>query len=301
MKVILLGKTGMLGSYFLRYLSGREDFEMYAFARKDLDLLDFSEVKSVFNRISPDFVINCAAYTAVDNAEDDRDLAFMVNAQAPGILADASIKSNATLIHFGTDYIFNGKNSDGYDENMTDFDPINVYGQSKLEGEKNIQNFSDQYYIARTAWLYGQNGKNFISTMLRLANERDDLRVVNDQIGSPTYVHDLTEAVVLNFLRPHFKDIDRHHDYYYSDKSHEQLSVPDFGVYHLVNSGKASWYEFAEEIFKLTNKNVNVTPVSSVEFETRARRPKNSLLNNNKVPKLRHWKDALASYLGLHY
>ncbi len=201
MKILLLGKNGMLGSQFLKILSGSSDFEMYAFSKDDLDITNKSDLDNILNKISPDFLINCAAYTAVDECETNKDLAFNINADAVKKMAEICDKKNICLIHFSTDYVFDGSKEQGYKENDIP-SPINIYGESKLKGEKFITKNMSKYYIIRTSWLFGENGKNFVDTMIKLAKERPELNIVDDQIGSPTYTKDLAEAVSKYFLNP---------------------------------------------------------------------------------------------------
>jgi len=220
----------MLGSFFLKSLAGREDFEMYAFGKDDFDITDFKAVKDHLNRISPDYVINCCAYTAVDDCEGNKELAFNVNAHALGHISKICNELDSILLHFSTDYVFAGDKKDGYKESDPP-NPCNVYGESKLQGEINIIKNTDKYYIIRTSWLYGPNGKNFVNTMINLAKTKKELNVVSDQFGSPTYTSDLCESVYSNFMIPFFANIKRMHEYHFSKKvNHKKL---DFGIYHL--------------------------------------------------------------------
>lgn len=295
MKVVLLGKNGMLGSCFLRCLAGDQDFEMYAFGRKELDLTNSEALGAVFSRISPDFVINCAAYTDVDGAEGHRDEAFEINAVVAGHIAAACSKEKAVLVHFSTDYVFDGKDANGYLENAKS-NPINVYGESKLEGERLIAANTKEYYIVRTSWLYGENGKNFVDTMLKLGSEKASLDVVTDQIGSPTYAYDLCQGVVEQFLRPFLSDLPEQHQASFS--KHLQFDDKlEFGVYHLTNSGSCSWNVFAKKIFELSGMQVAVQDVDSSAFPRPAARPKCSILLNSRCKALRHWDLGLKAYL----
>ena len=199
MKLILLGKSGMLGSAFLKKLAGEEGLEVFAFDKDILDITDKAALKEIFDRISPDFVINCAAYTAVDDCESNKELAYAINADAPLEIARLCNACGAKLIHFSTDYVFDGEKPEGYREDDSPA-PINVYGASKLKGEQNIAEAHDKFFIVRTSWLFGENGKNFVDTMLRLADEKDELNIIGDQVGCPTYTFDLSQAVIDNFL-----------------------------------------------------------------------------------------------------
>lgn len=296
MKVVLLGKKGMLGSHFLKVLSGSKDFELFTFGRKELDITDYSSLQSTFSRISPDFVLNCTGYTAVDDCEADRDTCFEVNAKAPGEIAKACKAENAILVHFSTDYVFNGENSEGYKENDST-DPINVYGESKLAGEIAIAENMTDYYIVRTSWLFGDNGANFVKTMLGI--DKSEISVVNDQTGSPTYTKDLCEAVLDCLLSPFLTDIPEHHKRSMESSSMCSEEIP-FGIYHITNSGSTSWYEFSKEIFKLSGSKTKVSPVSSSEYKRPAKRPKYSILASTKFDfHRRPWQEALKVYLSL--
>ncbi len=274
LKILLLGKSGMLGSCFFDLFKDDREFELFAYDRSELDVTNKALLRDVFTKSKPDILINCVAYTNVDLAESARDLAFKINAEAVGEMARLCKESGAILIHFSTDYVFSGEKSEGYKE---DDEPkaINVYGESKLEGEKLIMANMEKYFIVRTSWLFGKNGKNFVDTMMKLGEQAikdgTELKVVDDQIGSPTFTNDLCEAVVKNQL--------------------------PFGIYHLTNSGTCSWYEFAKEIFRIKNMNVHIKPVDSAQFPRPAKRPKCSILINNKVRSMRSWKEALRIYL----
>lgn len=275
MKILLLAKSGMLGSCFRQSDALPE---IFAFDKDELDITDSSSIERALAEISPHFVINCAGYTAVDNAETDKENAFKINGGACGKLASACKNSGAILIHFSTDYVFDGECKGGYAENDKP-NPINVYGASKLEGENLIRKNCDKYYIIRTSWLFGEKGKNFVSTMLELGKTKKSLNVVGDQIGSPTYTSDLCEAVIKNFLSVGEGD-----------------RLP-FGIYHLTNSGYLSWYDFAKKIFEFSGMDVEVNKVSSEEFVRPAKRPKCSILKNTKIANLRSWEDALKDFL----
>lgn len=287
----------MLGSCFLKRLSGSEDFEMYVFDEKDLDITDHEALVAIFERISPDFVINCAAYTDVDGCEENRDMAFKVNGEAVGELAKVCKQENAILVHFSTDYVFDGAEASGYEED-DEPSPINVYGESKLAGEKAVaQNMSD-YYLVRTSWLFGENGTNFVDSMVELGRSEHKVDVVNDQIGSPTYTNDLCDAVIKHFLYPYTAALPEHHKRLFDEKKEKPSKKLPFGTYHLTNSGKCSWAEFAKEIFEVKGLGVEVNEVSSEDFARPAKRPAYSILLNTKIEgKLRSWKEAVKAYL----
>ena len=296
MKILLLGKNGMLGSQFKKQFDGfGENFEITALDRDELDVTDEDALSQVFVELSPDIVINCTGYTAVDEAESHREEAFNLNANAPRKIAQLCDKNGAVLIHFSTDYVFDGQKdveTGGYDEESTP-NPLSVYGESKLKGEEFIQSEMTRYFIIRTSWLYGPrpstssgghiSGGNFVDTMLRLGKEvlsgdRDRVRVVGDQFGSPTYTVDLVRAVIHGFFIG------------WPDK------IPAFGIYHLTGDGVCSWHEFAVQIFELAGLKVAVEKISTSEYKTEARRPKNSMLTNTKLPKMSRWEKALEAY-----
>ena len=278
MKILLLGKSGILGSYFDFSL---KDFSVSVFSpsSEELNICDYSSVRKYLLDLKPDFVINCTGYTAVDDAETNKEDASKLNAEAVGELASSCKESDSILIHFSTDYVFDGENPDGYTEDSPVV-PINVYGESKLEGEKLVANNMDKYFIVRTSWLFGRPEKDFVGTMLRLAKDRDELSVVTDQIGSPTFAGDLADAVIKNFVNVDAK--------------------PSFGVYHLTNSGVCSWYDFAEKIFELAQTNIKLNKVGSEAFPRPAKRPKCSVLLNTKLDfRMRPWGKALEEYIPL--
>lgn len=276
MKILITGAYGMLGSDLREVL---KNFELICTGSKDLDITDEEKVIDFINEKQPDLVVNAAAYTAVDDCETHYDDAYAVNAIGPKNLAIACNKIDIPLIHVSTDYVFDGTKRTPLVE--TDkLGPKSAYGKTKLEGEKFIQENTDKYFILRTAWLYGLNGNNFVKTMLSLAENHDEISVVNDQVGSPTYSFDLAIAIT-NLL--------------HSDK---------YGIYHVTNEGECSWYEFSKLIFELSDVDVKVIPVSTEEFPRPAPRPHYSVLSNKKwnssgfVP-MRDYKEALGEYLSL--
>jgi len=220
-------------------------------------------------------IINAAAYTDVDGAEEQQQQAFLINEVGVRNVALAANAIGATVVHYSTDYVFSGDAPEGYNELAPPGPAVNVYGESKLAGEHELSKAQVRHYIIRTAWLYGPKGKNFVDTMLKLADKRLELRVINDQQGSPTYTKDVAHGTL-------------------------ELVTNDYepGVYHLVNGGVATWYEFAQKIFVLADKNVVVTPTTTMEYPLPARRPTWSKLLNTKGPVLRPWEEALADYLG---
>lgn len=277
MKILITGAYGMLGSDLREVLKNQE---LIVTGSKDLDITDEEKVIDFISENSPELVINAAAYTAVDDCETHYDDAYAVNALGPKNLAIACNKQDIPLIHISTDYVFDGTKRTPLIENDK-LGPQSAYGKTKLEGEKFIQENTEKYFILRTAWLYGLHGNNFVKTMLDLAENHDEITVVNDQIGSPTYSFDLAVAIT-NLL--------------FSDK---------YGIYHVTNEGECSWYEFAKLIFELSNVDVKVIPVTTEEFPRPAPRPHYSVLNNKKwnaagfVP-MRDYKEALSEYLSLY-
>lgn len=257
-KTVIFGAYGMLGHDLAAVYPGA------ALRGHELDITDEGAVSACIRDLSPDLVVNAAAYTDVDGCEDNRDLAFAVNGEALAHIALACSDAGAMLVHYSTDYVFDGSKTE-YIESDTPA-PINVYGASKLLGEQNIVKNTDDYRIIRTSWLFGRHGKNFVETMLHLSKQMDQVRVVNDQVGKPTYTVDLAR------------------------KTPEIVSLEP-GIYHVTNDGVCSWYEFARAIIE------NVVPCSSAEFLRKAKRPAYSVLANTKTAPLRHWSDALADYL----
>ena len=277
MKIMITGAYGMLGSDLREVL---KNFELICTGSNDLDITDEGKVIDFISEKSPDLLINAAAYTAVDDCETHFDEAYAVNAVGPKNLAIACKKQDIPLVHISTDYVFDGSKRTPLVESDK-LGPQSAYGKTKLEGEKLIQENTDKYFILRTAWLYGLHGNNFVKTMLDLAETHDEITVVNDQIGSPTYSLDLAVAIT-NLL--------------HSDK---------YGIYHVTNEGECSWYDFAKLIFEMSNIDVKVIPVSTEEFPRSAPRPHYSVLDNKKwnasgfVP-MRDYKEALGAYLSLY-
>ena len=276
MKIFIVGAYGMLGSDLRKVL---KNYELIIPSSKDLDITNQNQVSQFFNENSPNIVINCAAYTAVDNCENNYNEAYEVNAIGPKNLAISCNKLNIPLIHISTDYVFDGnKKSPLIEEDK--IGPKTVYGKTKSEGEKFIQEFTKKYFIIRTSWLFVIHGKNFVQTMLNLSKDHEEIRVVNDQIGSPTYCYDLAISIS------------------------ELLNSNKYGIYHITNKGECSWYEFAKKIFEIAKKDVNVIPVTTAEFPRPAPRPHYSVLSNQKwinsgFTPMRSYELALKEYLSL--
>ncbi len=278
MKILIVGYKGMLGSDLFEMCKNNK-FDVVGLDVENLDITNLNETKEKIKEINPDVVINCAAYTNVDGCEENVDLAYKVNGLGARNLAIATNEINAKLVHISTDYVFDGEGN----EDLKEYDlvnPLSIYGKSKLMGEEMIKSFNNKYFILRTQWLYGKNGNNFVETMLKLSKERDTLMVVDDQIGSPTFTKDLCKAIL------------------------EVIKTENYGIYHVSNSGQSSWYQFAKDIFELSNIDINLKPCTTEQFPRPAHRPKysvmdNSMLRINGFSELRNYKEALKEYLNI--
>ncbi|AOW21152.1 dTDP-4-dehydrorhamnose reductase [Urechidicola croceus] len=252
-----------------------ENVQFIYYDASELDIYQISQVQSVFKKNKIDYCINCAAYTAVDAAESNQELAFNVNTLGAKNLAIACLEYNVVLIHISTDFVFDGGNIKPYTE-LDIPNPLSFYGKTKLEGEQFIQSIFDNYFIIRTSWLYSEFGNNFMKTMLRLGKEKKSLSIVNDQIGTPTYAVDLAKVILKIIVTKNSK----------------------FGTYHYSNNGETSWFGFAEEIFNQCNNNIELKAIKSEDYPTAAIRPKYSVLNKTKIQqaieiKIPFWKDSL--------
>ncbi|MFA7244962.1 MAG: dTDP-4-dehydrorhamnose reductase [Candidatus Magasanikbacteria bacterium] len=282
MKILITGSKGMLGNYLQKVLAS--EHEVLAFDKEDLDITDRIKSFEVIKNLQPDIIINAAAYNAVDKIEEsesDYKIAQKINTEAPKILAEIAKELNIILVQYSTDYIFSGENKNGYDEDSV-AEPISKYGETKLAGEENVRKNCDKYFIIRTSRIFGLPGsgegskKSFVDTMLWLVNEvgKKKLDVVDEEVSAPTYAFDLAVST---------KEI--------------LESKQNFGTYHIINDGACTWYEFASEIFKLSNKKIILNKVMSNAFPRPAKRPAFSVLNNNKFKKLHSWQEALGDYL----
>lgn len=281
MKIMITGARGQLGREWTETLM-QSEHQVFALGSGDLDITDVRAVENILDELHPDLIVNCAAYTAVDDAEEDREKAFLVNETGPAILAEACSRYKVKLVNYSTDYVFEGKESDrkqypeGYPEDHQP-NPQNVYGESKLAGEKAIETGCDDWLIIRVSWLCGRFGNNFVKTMLRLSAEKDQLKVVNDQTGSPSYCRDVVE------------------------KTMALAESDQKGYFHISSKGMVSWYEFSEEIFRQINSKIPVEPVSSSEFKMKAKRPAMSYLNTDKIEALNlepvRWEEGLRQLL----
>lgn len=275
MKILVTGANGQLGQDVVSIFGGHH--EVLGLGRDKLDITNLEQCVQLISAFQPDAIIHCAAYTAVDQAETDEDNAYLVNAVGTRNLVVAAEKVGSKFCYISTDYVFDGQAAKPYQE-YDNTNPTGVYGKSKRAGEVLVQSLSSRYFIVRTSWVYGLHGQNFVKTMLKLAQDRDHLKVVSDQIGSPTFTEDLA-----NFLL--------------------QLVITEkYGIYHASNSGICSWYEFAKAIFEEKGLNITVDPCTTEEFPRPAPRPKYSVMDHqsirtNEFQDLRPWHDALKDFL----
>jgi len=270
MVVLVTGSSGQLGQS-LQFIAKNYPEITFVFCDSlQLDITDQSSVTSIFKENNPDYCINTAAYTAVDKAESAPEKAHLINAIGPKNLAEACKDFGTTLIHVSTDFVFDGNASKPYTEEDVP-NPTGVYGQTKLDGERMIQELTKNYFIIRTSWVYSQFGNNFMKTMLRLGSERDQISVVNDQIGTPTNAVDLAEALLKIIV------IKTHPD------SYRGPAANAYGIYNFSNEGQCSWYDFAKKIFEISNTTIDLQAIPSSAYPTPAKRPKYSVLNKNKI------------------
>jgi dTDP-4-dehydrorhamnose reductase len=281
MKIAIIGSSGQLGTDLCKTLDNEEVIPL---THTDIEITDSASVRTTFTKHKPDIIINTAAYVRVDDCEDNRDKAFNVNALGARNVAVAAQELGAKLVHMSTDYVFGGRK--GQNIPYIEFDtqhPINVYGQSKLAGEDFIRHLNTRYFIVRGSGLFGVAGSsgkggNFVETMLRLGKERDEIRVVNDQVFSPTYTKDLASKIA------------------------QLIKTDYYGIFHITNSGSCSWYEFTREIIKLAGLSATVIPIASDQYPQKARRPNYSVLDNYhlkllSMAELRSWQEALREYI----
>lgn len=273
--ILVTGANGQLGKELKQIAPSFSQYEFVFLSREDLPIHHFEMVRHYFKTYEPQYLINCAAYTAVDRAEQEKDLAFQVNGEAVGVLAAVCKENNCRFIHISTDYVFDGTASTPYKEIFPPH-PVNTYGASKLEGEKQALQFNPDSIIIRTSWVYSEFGKNFVRTMAKLMQEREEINVVNDQFGSPTYAADLAETI-LQII------------------SYDKWQP---GIYNYSNSGVISWYDFALAIKALTGSNCKVNPIPTSEYPTPAKRPAYSVLDTSKIQetfgiKLKGWRESL--------
>lgn len=279
MKVLVTGVNGQLGFDVVNELNKR-GHESVGVDISEMDITDKSCVVKVMEEVAPDAVVHCAAWTAVDAAEDNEEKVRAVNAYGTAYIAEECKKLGAKMVYISTDYVFDGQGEEPWDADCKDYEPLNVYGKTKLEGELAVANTLDKFFIVRIAWAFGNNGKNFIKTMLSVGKTHDTVRVVNDQIGTPTYTFDLARLLV------------------------DMVESEKYGYYHATNEGGyISWYDFTKEIYRQAGYTTKVIPVSTAEYGlSKAKRPFNSRLDKSKLTEngfkpLPDWKDALARYL----
>ena len=276
MRVLVTGADGQLGYDVVNKLK-KLDIDHIGVEKKDFDLTNKKETIDFIFGYEPDVIVHCAAYTDVDQAELERELCYKVNVEGTKYVAEVAKKSNAKILYISTDYVFDGQGKEPFE--VTDKpNPINYYGETKYQGEQEVQNLLDKYFIVRTSWVFGEHGNNFVKTMLKLGKERDELSVVADQYGSPTYTGDLADLIV------------------------EMIKTVKYGIYHATNEGFCSWYNFAESIFEKSGIDMKVNPISSDDYPTKAKRPLNSRLskeNSDKsgIDRMPHWEDAITRFI----
>lgn len=276
MKVFVTGVKGQLGHDVMDELAKRK-IDAIGVDIEEMNIVDEEQVRQVITDAKPDAVIHCAAYTAVDAAEDQEELCRNVNANGTENIAKVCKALDIKMMYISTDYVFNGQGTRPWEPDDKR-EPLNVYGQTKYEGELAVEEYIRKFFIVRIAWVFGVNGKNFIKTMLNLGKTHDHLTVVDDQTGSPTYTYDLARLLV------------------------DMIQTEKYGRYHATNEGLCTWYEFACEIFRQAGMDVDVAPVSSDEYPSKAKRPENSRMDKSKLVEngfqpLPSWKDALERYL----
>ena len=275
-KILVTGANGQLGMELQQLSSSYPHFEFIFTTREELPLDDFDDINTFIANHQPHYFINCAAYTAVDKAESEKALAYKINAEAPAIIATACRKNAVRFIHISTDYVFNGMGKTPYKEDDAT-DPVNLYGDSKLEGEKKVMLVNPESIIIRTAWVYSEFGKNFVKTMLRLMADKEQINVVSDQAGTPTYAADLAEAILYIISSQQWKA----------------------GIYHFSNEGNITWYDFAVAIKELSGSSCKVLPITTSQYPTPAKRPFYSVLDKTKIQQtfgisVKDWKTSLA-------
>ena len=261
MKILVTGANGQLGLTLQDVLSKHD---LILTDREELDITNSDAVNKFVSKIKPDLIINAAGYTAVDQAETEKEIANKINVTGPKNLASAAKTIRAIFVHISTDFIFDGKKKTPYTENDQP-KPLSIYGQTKYDGEKAVEQISGKYYIFRTAWLYSPYGKNFVKTIIKLGLEKDEFKVVADQIGCPTYTYDLAFAIK-NFI--------------------EKKPIPPFGLYHFAGDGSCSWFEFATQIVKLSSGKAKIFKTTAHEYGLPAARPAYSVLNCSKIKSL---------------
>lgn len=279
MVVLVTGANGQLGQSLQFIAPNYPEVEFVFCSSAELDITNSNDCEVIFSRVKPSYCINAAAYTAVDKSESESEKARLINVDGAKNVAEVCKKHKTILLHISTDFVFDGTKTTPYTEEDIP-NPMGVYGQTKLDGEKAIQSVFENYFIIRTSWVYSQFGNNFMKTMLRLASERDMLSVVNDQIGTPTNAVDLAEVLVSIIT------------------SNIQHPASNFGIYNFSNEGQCSWFDFAQKIFEFNNITINLQPIPTTEFPTPAKRPAYSVLDKTKLKntftiEILTWEDSL--------
>lgn len=277
--ILVTGVNGQLGKA-IRKISKDFDYNFFFTDTESLDITDKNKLKKTVEEKKINIIINCAAYTAVDKAEEEQEKAYRVNAEAVENIANICKKKDILLIHISTDYVFDGKNYLPYQEDDA-VNPINIYGKSKLQGEQVIQKIKPKSIIIRTSWVYSEDGHNFVKSMLKLAKTQNNLKVIYDQIGSPTYAGDLARVILYMIQFPIKNKVE---------------------IYHYSNEGVCSWYDLAKAIFEIKNVNIQVDPITTDMFPTQAKRPRYSLLSKDKIKKhynieIPYWRESLKKML----
>ncbi|MFK9094783.1 dTDP-4-dehydrorhamnose reductase [Bacillus salipaludis] len=270
--MLVTGAEGQLGLDLVSFLK-LSNYNVLGMGKSELDITNEDEVNRLVALIMPDIIIHCAAYTYVDKAESEQDLAFLINGIGTRNIAIAAENINAKLVYLSTDYVFDGSSPTPYHE-FSPVSPINVYGSSKLAGEHFVRDFHSKFFIVRTSWIFGVHGNNFVKTMLKLSKRTEPLTVVHDQTGCPTYTVDLVNCIA------------------------QLMETSKYGVYHVSNAGSCSWFVFAKEIFQQSNIQTTLKSCTTEEFPRPARRPRNSVMDHmglriNQFTAMPHWKDAL--------
>ena len=276
MKILVTGVKGQLGYDVVKALESR-GYQPVGVDREEMDLMNNNMIQNFIMNLKPEAIIHCAAYTAVDQAEEEVEICYQINAEAVKVIAECAKTLDIPMIYISTDYVFDGTKASEYVE--TDIpNPINVYGASKLKGEQYVQQLLEKFYIVRISWVFGINGNNFIKTMQRLGNEQDQLNIIHDQVGSPTYTAHLAPLLV------------------------DMIETDQYGIYHATNEEYCSWYEFADEIFKQSQLDVTLHPITTDQYKTKAKRPLNSQMSKQKLSdygfhRLPTWQEALKNYI----
>ena len=276
MKILVTGVKGQLGYDVVKALESR-GHQPVGVDHEEMDLMNNNMIQNFIMNLKPEAIIHCAAYTAVDQAEEEVEICYQINAEAVKVIAECAKTLDIPMIYISTDYVFDGTKASEYVE--TDIpNPINVYGASKLKGEQYVQQLLEKFYIVRISWVFGINGNNFIKTMQRLGNEQDQLNIIHDQVGSPTYTAHLAPLLV------------------------DMIETDQYGIYHATNEEYCSWYEFADEIFKQSQLDVMLHPITTDQYKTKAKRPLNSKMSKQKLSdygfhRLPTWQEALKNYL----